>query len=1112
NTRRLNQIYLRLSEDPDIPKATLLAAGTSRDQIDPVIEQLEGTMYVANDNCPHQVVIIGEEKVAEKAVTYLRDRGIPFEKLSFNRGYHTPLFSAICPHLREYFSAFTISPPQVEIYSCNTMAPYPTDPGKILKLAVETWVLPVAFRQTIENMHASGTRIFVEVGPKGNLTAFVEDILRGKPHLAIPSNVARRSGITQLNHMVGLLSAQGISLNLEYLYQYRSPQFLSWAEGNRVPASQGKGIKIPLGLYALHVQKHERKETAADRSSTEPSERISEVIGASRGTTVNRSDQAEWPGPAVISEMVSPELSDKGASEVSSQVRSMSPDFPSQSPHFSVMEQYFQTMDHFLDTQKEMMQAYLERGQNQDLPDPVWPDLLDADGKQTDQPEDTTEPEDTGEMDHPVGKAFQADIEKPLREEDASLAADESLIANEEQAHSSLITEEDISRVLMELVSEKTGYPQDMIDVNVDMEGDLGIDSIKRVEIIGSFRERYTHIGEEDVVTISSLKTLQQVIDFLKKKMETPQDPGKAPGTSQESITQNLPFTGTVVDLKPGKSLVIVREVNLQEDLFLEDHRFGQHISELDSSLGALPVIPLTVSLEIMAEAASLLMPGQKLIRVEKVSASQWICLEEEEPITLQITAEVLSQGKVQVRIQNLGRGSTPPSGQKPVITGEMFFAESYPSPSLPDEFILEEERPPSHTAEQVYSEHRMFHGPRFQGICSMDKVGKNGVKAHLQTLPSDHIFRSHPKPSFVTDPFLLDAAGQLVGYWPVEYLDSGFVIFPIAIQALHIYQEIPSPLNPLQTRMRLREVTNSKILADLDIFGVDGKLWVQIIGWQDWRFYWSKELYDFWRFPNRGFIGRLWEPPAKVVPEGEPSPSFSLLLQFWRGNDDLFQHVMAYMVLSRQEREIYHGLPAGKPQGEWLLKRMVAKDAVRSFIQKHYQSNLYPADIHLVDDEYGQPHMDKNRKGESWPIPNLSVACTEDAAAAMVAGKGPAVGIHLAKTLAHKGAGGAWELRSGEKTALSALAALGKTDQETWMRRLWIAKEAAARALGCQPTDETTRSITIQGFDLHSGWVRMNVEEPLREKKLPGHLDGPVQVFTTQEGKYIIAITIIEG
>jgi acyl transferase domain-containing protein len=75
----------------------------------------------------------------------------------------------------------------------------------------------VEFRKTVEAMYAAGARIFVEVGPGGILTAFVDDILRGRQYLAVASNVLRRSGITQLNHMVGMLAALPQKLKLRLI-------------------------------------------------------------------------------------------------------------------------------------------------------------------------------------------------------------------------------------------------------------------------------------------------------------------------------------------------------------------------------------------------------------------------------------------------------------------------------------------------------------------------------------------------------------------------------------------------------------------------------------------------------------------------------------------------------------------------------------------------------------------------------------------------------------------------------------------------------------------------------------------------------------------------------
>ncbi|MEW5801872.1 MAG: beta-ketoacyl synthase N-terminal-like domain-containing protein [bacterium] len=1418
NTGRLNRIYRKLSLDPDIPKATLIAVGAGLSQITPILGQLHGItsntaavtpcsgigregslhhggaggfqpgndehpkvnrsmqnqtlLYVADDNCPHQVVIAGEEQAAEEAVRLLRAAGIQFEKLPFNRGYHTPLFAPICQHLREYFSSFSLSSPQVEVYSCTTMTPYPKETEEILELAVKTWVMPVAFRQTILNMYDSGTRIFIEVGPRGNLTAFVEDILRGKKHLAIASNVLRRSGITQLNHLVGLLSAQGVGLNLGYLYRYRSPRLITWAEDagsedmadehdcltpegdtgirrkssanegkirKQVSKSTPKGVelKLPLGLYSLTVKERKAKSSANQMESADgkkvhaDGKRMQDTPERQMLDAGHRMPDTESGQPVAGTRHPENPIQEPGFGRPHPETRPQYPktvasdgfraadvprSFPESknlcpAPSGFVMQEYLKTMGRFLDTQKEMMNAYLQQkgklwqagiparqapsfsDQMKDtgypVPDPrnhlpepqnqhsaassLHPpeagiQLPAAAGREhpfaSEQPSyDSIQHQETSHQlpaasipDQPPGTQAPA---PGLWNTELSITDPESSTPKTDeqpqygQASANAMTEGELTRIMLELISEKTGYPIEMIDVNLDMESDLGIDSIKRVEIIGSFRSQYAQLEEDDIEAISSLKTIRQIIDFLGKKMETAAQPAEgAAADAQESmagqqssnpkppgaITQApessslqsksgfqtpaaekrrdgvLPFTGTVTDLKPGKSVTLLRQVDLSEDLFLDDHRFGQKISELDDSLGALPVVPMTVSIEIMAEAASLLFPGQKLIRAERIGASQWICLEKEEPVTLSIKAEVTAPGEALVQIGIIRSGLQEKPRQQ-VVSGRMIFGQAYPSPPSLAEFILQDERVPSHTAEQVYSEHRMFHGPRFQGIASMDSVGRNGLKAHLKTSPASFLpkmedasgeiasygtlgsgfFRSWPVPRLLTDPFLLDAAGQLVGYWPVEYLDSGFVIFPIALEALCIYGDTPPPLSCLRTRMRLREVTNTQVRADLDILNDDGQVWMQLIGWEDWRFYWSRQLYDFWRFPNRGFIGQITELQVKATgygaeyiqgtkaDQGTKALSISLIQQFWRGEADMFRDVMAYMILSRREREIYHRLPSVKEQGNWLLERMVVKDVIRNFLEKHGQGvnhharqeaiayarqgdaeyspagievsasdhgkDFYPADISIGENDRGQPAGEGKWVHEVCEVPSFSFAHTDNAAVAVAAGAGLAVGVSIGSLndgcrMPDAGRSAPVTETDGALVAGSRLKAAGSktknpctflTPEEVALlsglsdrsrlaeiaMRIRCAKEAVIRALGRRGEG---RDIIVQEFDLHTGGMKVSLEgghefHSVNAPRAAGMEDGkveetgkrPIRVHTALEREYIIAIAIIE-
>ena len=51
---------------------------------------------------------------------------------------------------------------------------------------------------------------------------------------------------------------------------------------------------------------------------------------------------------------------------------------------------------------------------------------------------------------------------------------------------------------MLEVVAEKTGYPVDMLELEMNLDGDLGIDSIKRVEILSAMQENFDALDRID--------------------------------------------------------------------------------------------------------------------------------------------------------------------------------------------------------------------------------------------------------------------------------------------------------------------------------------------------------------------------------------------------------------------------------------------------------------------------------------------------------------------------------------------------------------------------------------------------------------------------------------
>ena len=82
---------------------------------------------------------------------------------------------------------------------------------------------------------------------------------------------------------------------------------------------------------------------------------------------------------------------------------------------------------------------------------------------------------------------------------------------------------EELTARLVAIVSERTGYPSEMLDLDLDLEADLGIDSIKRIEILGNYQKSFDFTADEDIAVImeelAKIKTLRGVIEWVDTRL-----------------------------------------------------------------------------------------------------------------------------------------------------------------------------------------------------------------------------------------------------------------------------------------------------------------------------------------------------------------------------------------------------------------------------------------------------------------------------------------------------------------------------------------------------------------------------------------------------------------
>jgi acyl transferase domain-containing protein/phosphopantetheinyl transferase len=1063
----LNRFYYqKLEGGRDIPRAALVAVGADAGAVSELAANGFGRLYVAMDNCPHQTVVVGSEEAATGLTEELRRRGLLSERLPFDRPYHTPLFEAYSEGLSSFFSRWVGAPPAIPLYSCTTRAPFPADLGQIRDIAVQHWMKPVEFQKTIEAMYADGVGIFVEVGPRGNLSAFVEDILRGRPHLAVAADTMNRSGITQLNHLVGLLAAHGVPMRLDELYARRSPRKLALdgkeSDAGARPTKRSRPMTLKVGWIPVTLS----QETASRLRAAHP------VAAA----------PAPAPVPMPLAASAAPVfVSASAPAPVSSRPPSGGPPGAEQ-----LISSYYRTMEQFLETQQDVMQAYLGGGSAVAH--------MDARMSPTELP-----PASPARPAVPAPVAARSAAAVPVGATPALEAPAPSVPAAAHEPAS-----QDITERLLRIVADRTGYPPEMIDVDLDLEADLGIDSIKRVEILGSFQQQTGLLGEHDMEALAGRKTLRQVSEFLAARANGGDGSVAAPVALG-------PFVGNVVSHVPGQQLVAIREIRLDEDRYLRDHTLGRNVSSTDPNVAALPVMPLTMSMEILAEAAMALAPGRRLIGMRDVRAYRWLSLEAEK-LTLKVSATARpgaegSEVSVQIFDADGREGS---ASVAPIVEGIMVLGDAYPEPPVVEALRLAQERPSKWTPERLY-EDMMFHGPAFRGVVSMDRWGDDGAEATLQVLGVEGLFRSTATPALATDPVLMDQPGQVVGFWIAEHVETGAVVFPFHLEALHLYGPSPAARERLKCQARIALIGDQQVRSDLDIVDSSGRLRARLVGWWDRRFDLPKRFLRFLHAPREVVLSEAWPAPVGGLAGGFCAHRLALdsfPVAFFTAHGGVWQRALAHLILGPRERELWRGLRTPEPRRlEWLLGRVVAKDALRVFLAEHHGIRLSPADVEIIPDEHGRPVPGGAWTADVPRVPILSLSHAAGVAVAVVGDGNSAAGVGVDLEHAGRLKDGAEEL-AFTSSEQGLLASVADSRQESWPLRLWCAKEAVAKALGLGLVGGP-RALVAAHLDSVSGTVqlRLSGEMALRFPAVDGR---PLLAHTTRERDVIVATSLL--
>ena len=171
--------------------------GLSGEAVNEAIAYMEG-VYVANYNCPGQIVISGESEAVAKAGDALKEAGAKrVLPLKVSGPFHSPMLKPAGEKLLDVLVDVEVNDPKVP-YVSNTTAEFITNKDEVKKLLGRQVYSSVCWEQSIEKMIADGADTFVEIGPGKTLCGFMRKIDRSVKAI----NIAKVEDLEKLKEIM----------------------------------------------------------------------------------------------------------------------------------------------------------------------------------------------------------------------------------------------------------------------------------------------------------------------------------------------------------------------------------------------------------------------------------------------------------------------------------------------------------------------------------------------------------------------------------------------------------------------------------------------------------------------------------------------------------------------------------------------------------------------------------------------------------------------------------------------------------------------------------------------------------------------------------------------
>ncbi|HEY2911221.1 MAG TPA: SDR family NAD(P)-dependent oxidoreductase, partial [Gemmataceae bacterium] len=448
--------------------------------IEAVLQRENLQLVVANKNAPKQTVLSGATSEVERGQKLFAAAKLKCARLPVAAAFHSPFVANAAVPFREALEKVEFVQAASQVYANTTAAEYPADAAAARDLLANQLARPVAFVEQIQAMAAAGVRTFIEVGPGSVLTQLVSRILTDAGHAeaecaALDASSGKRGAVLELGNLLARLAARGEPVRLA-----------AWeAESRCRPATAAKaGLTVPL-CGANYV---------ATREQRPPRPRLVETNGTSSRPVrvVSMPDSQSSPADpnAIAQALAMTQQSLAALQRMQEQTALLHRQF------LESQEASQRTLQALVDQQQTLLLSGLGKG----IAFPAPPAPVARTPVAYAPPAPAPTPIPYAPAPTPIAYA-PLPAKTPVAYAPGSPAIPSGSPS--------------VASTLLAVVSEKTGYPVDNLNLSLSLDADLGVDSIKRVEILSTLQEKLPHAPQVKPEHLGTLHTLQDVADFL---------------------------------------------------------------------------------------------------------------------------------------------------------------------------------------------------------------------------------------------------------------------------------------------------------------------------------------------------------------------------------------------------------------------------------------------------------------------------------------------------------------------------------------------------------------------------------------------------------------------